>query len=188
MLGSGIWLLDTCDRGCMAQVAKSTEEYNAPQKKLQKEMADQAQQERDQWEHKRHARETIRRGRLDELRGRATEILAREVSAMLAKTDRRDFCAVYPYLTVLQERDKDAAARSTVATIKAREAKEMTKDRSGVTKKFCRCADGEVTPYSESGKTKDSCCAWSSHGPKIEEVHSPVDRADCRGLDNEVLP
>ena len=191
MLAGMFWAMNSCGNKADGQwksyARESQEAYDAPQRKLAEQMREEVQKEQEKWEHQRQARETIRQGRLDELRKKSTAALAKEVTPLL-RGDREKFCAAYPYLTVLLERDKDKSAESLVATIRAKEKKEMREDQEGVTKKFCLCANGEVVSVYEWGRSKGGCCGGGVYGPKIADVPHPRDRADCRGRDNARLP
>lgn len=188
MLFGGIWAVDSCNSWCNRHAQKARDDYGAQEKKRQQETAEAIAKTKETWAYRRQARETVRRGRLEELRNKPSEALIKEASLLLGTGERKDFCATYPYLTILQERDADRAAKNFVTAIRAREKSEMAKDRDGVTKKFCLCEDGFVDSVAEYGRSKGGCCLWGTHGPKISDVLHPTDRADCRGLDNVTLP
>lgn len=177
----GIWLKDSCGNAWDKSLAKSREEYEAPQRKLQQEFAESAQREREGWAQKKAEREIKRASLLVDLRSRPTAALVKDVNALLASDSRREFCQTYPFRLVLAERTSDAVAKYMLTILKKREVKEMEFDEKVGSRKdaYCVCEDGSISHVIKSGRGKGACC-YGAGGPKVGDALPPKDQADCR--------
>lgn len=145
-----------------------------------------ARLERERVEWRRRMRPVIRAGRLEELKRKTSGVLAAEVSALLRDGERKSFCLTYPYRHALEGRT-DPVAVTAVASLKKREVAEIAKDREGVAKQICLCADGGTDAPIQSGRGRGACC-FGPHGGRVGYVPTPTDQTDCRGHEDVVFP